>query len=344
MNEYLIQLNALFIVPERIPVVMIAVLITMVAGMITGPLRGNAYPFLWIFFDLIWGRAGDRLNKPGRPHGDLVFRGFLFAAFGIAFAFILGRGIADMAAEFPSGGATEIAFVTLALTSGSVWFVLLRLYFAMEKDGSTQGAFYGLSRSTRFNLTSTDDFGIVRAGVGFAGVSFDKGLVAPAFWYLIGGLPILAVYSLLSAFAWRFGQCGHTQGFGSVALALEKLMGFVPALLSGFLLAAAAAMTPTARLSKILPAWWAVKHKATYAQGGPAMTALAWPLEVMIGGPVQDFAGTTLPNGWVGPEGATARLDHKHLRRAIYVHFMGCLLFLATLGGAYIASGRLFGL
>lgn len=343
MNEYLTQLNALLIVPDRIPVVMFSVIISMVAGMIAGPIRGNANPFLWIFYELVWARAGERMDKPGRPRGDLVFRGFLFAAFGVVFAFILGRGAGDMAAAYADGGVTEIAFVTLALTSGAVWFILLRLYFAMEQAGSAKGAYYGLSRSTRLNLTSTDDFGIVRAGVGFAGVSFDKGLVAPAFWYMIGGLPILAVYSLLSAFAWRFGKCGHTAGFGTVALALEKLMGFVPAQLAGVLLAAATAITPTAQPGKILPAWRSARNKATYEQGGPALAALAWPLEVMIGGPVQDVSGAMLQNGWVGPEGVSARLDHKHLRRAIYVHFMACLLFLAVLGGAYIASGRLFG-
>lgn len=321
---------------------MLAILITMVVGMVAGPFRGNANPFFWIFYDLLWGKAGDRLNRAGRSRGDLIFRGFLFTVFGVVFAFFIGRGVADMGESLRDGSTMEVVFVTLCLTSGTVWFILLRLYFAMEKDGSSKGAYFGISRSTRFNLNSTDDFGIVRAGIGYAGNSFDKGLVAPAFWYMLGGVPVLAVYSIISAFSWRFGRCGHTNGFGSVMLALEKLMGLVPAYLSGFLLAAAAAMTPTARMSKILSAWWSVKHRATYEQGGPVLTALAWPLDVMIGGPVQDLSGDKIPNGWVGPEGATAQLEHVHLRRAIYMHFMGCLLFLAVLGGAYLSSGAFF--
>lgn len=342
MNETLTQLNALLIDPERIPVVILSIVITMVVGMVTGPLRGNAYPFFWQFTDLLFGALGDRLDKTGRKRGALIFRGFLISAFAILIAFMGGRLAAQVAEGQNDYGLTEMLFLSLCLTSGSVWFVLLRLYFAMEKQGSAQGAFFGLARSARLNLNSTDDFGITRAGMGFAAASFDKGLVAPAFWYLIGGLPILAVYSVVSALAWRFGKCGHTSGFGTVPLELEKLMGFVPSYLTGFLFAAASAMTPTARLSQSLLAWWAVKNKAPYEQGGTALTALAWPLEIMIGGPVQDLSGTVLKNSWVGPEKASARLDHKHLRRGIYINFMAHLLFLASLGGAYFFSGRMF--
>lgn len=342
MNETLTQLNVLLIDPDRIPVVILSIVITMVVGMVTGPLRGNAYPFFWQFYDGVFGRFGDRLDKAGRNRGALIFRGFLMSAFALLIAFMMGRLAVQVGEGFKDYGAVEILFLTLSFTSGSVWFVLLRLYFAMEQQGSAQGAFYGLSRSTRLNLNSTDDFGITRAGMGFAAVSFDKEMVAPVFWYLIGGLPILAVYSVLSAFAWRFGKCGHTSGFGTVPLELEKLMGFIPSYLSGFLFAAAAAMTPTARLSQSLRAWWAVKNKAPYEQGGAALTALAWPLEIMIGGPVQDLSGTVLKNSWVGPEKASARLDHKHLRRGIYINFMAHLLFLAALGGAYFFSGKMF--
>ncbi len=342
MNETLTQLNALLIDPGRIPVAILSIVITMVVGMVTGPMRGNAYPFFWFLHDVIFGGLGDRLDKPQRRRGDLIFRGFLLTAFAILISFTGGR-LAVLAGEGGQDyGTIEIFFLALSLTTGSVWFVLLRLYFAMEQQGSAQGAFYGLSRSTRLNLNSTDDFGITRAGMGFAAVSFDKGMVAPVFWYLIGGLPILAVYTALSAFAWRFGKCGHTSGFGTVPLELEKLMGFIPSYLSGYLFAAAAAMTPTARISQSLRAWWAVKNKAPYEQGGPALSALAWPLEIMIGGPVQDLSGTVLKNAWVGPEKASARLDHKHLRRGIYIHFMANLLFLAVLGGAYFFSGRMF--
>ena len=342
MNETLTQLNAYLIEAERIPVAILSIVITMVVGMITGPLRGNANPFFWQFYDLFFGTLGDRLDKPQRPRGDLIFRGFILTVFGVVMAFMIGRVVQRLTLGLHDHGATEVFFLCLSFTSGSVWFVLLRLYFAMDKQGSAKGAFYGLSRSTRFNLNSTDDFGITRAGMGFAAVSFDKGMVAPVLWYLVGGIPVLAVYNLLCMLVWRFGKCGHTTGFGVIPLALEKLMGFIPAYLTGFLFAAASALTPTARLTQSLLAWWAVKNKAPYEQGGPMLAALAWPLGIMIGGPVRDLSGFQLKNVWVGPEKATARLDHRHLRRGIYINFMAHLLFLASLGGAYFFSGRLF--
>lgn len=343
MNEVLVQLNVSIINPDRIPVAVLAVILSMVVGLAAGPFRGNANPFMWSFFDILWGRAGDRLDKKGRSRGDLIFRGFVFTVFGLAFSLFIGNGFLEVSRSMQDFGILEILFLTVCISTGAVWTTLLRLCIVMEKKGKFEGAFFSLSRSTRYNLNSTDQYGIVRAGVGFAGVSFDKGLVAPVFWYLIGGAPVLAAYSLLSAFVWRFGRCGHVKGFGETILAMEKLMGFVPSYLSGFLLAAASAVSPKARTMRILGAWWAVKNKASYEQGGPVLTAIAWPMDVMIGGPVQDLVGVQLKNDWIGPEGASARLDHGYLKRVAYVHFAGCLLFLATLGGAYIFSGRFWG-
>ncbi len=318
---------------DRIPVVICAVFLTIIIGMITGPRAGNANPFSWWVFDTFFGGLGDRLNKKGRPRGDLVFRGFFLC---IVLLFI--AGVAGRYVEFKF--YSEVLLLSLFVTSGSVWFILLRLFFAMgEKDG-IEGAYYGLSRSSRVDLNSVDDYGIVRTAMGYSAVAFDKGMVAPCLWYLIGGLPLVFIYAVLSFMAWRFGRSGHGLGFSSVPMALEKLMGFIPSLFAGALLTAAAAVTPTAKISKVFLSWWSEKDSAPYEQGGIVLSAMALPLEVGLGGPICDISGVSLKNNWVGSKDSSAQIGRNHLKRAIFMNVIALLLFVLALLSAYIYAGK----
>lgn len=341
MIDFLTQWHANFLEPERIPVALAAIFLCIVVGMITGPLAGNANAFFWQFIDRMFGGFGDKLDKPSRPQADLLFRGFLVAMLVIFFMALIGKGFETIIAEKPMRGATQIILLSLCLSAGSVWFSLLKLYFAMENDGTTKGAFLGIARSTRTNLNASDDFGITRMGMNFSARSFDKNMVAPVLWFIIAGFMGVCLYTGLAALAWRFGKDGATKGFGATALALEKLLGFFPAILSGILITLAGLFTPTAKIHKGITAWFGHKNRASYEQGGFALSALAWSLNVSLGGPAQDLKGDAIKGAWVSPEGATAKNDHKHLRRAIYVNVMAHILFVATLLSLYVWSGIL---
>ena len=324
---------------DRIPYLVAAIFLTMVIGVMTGALAGNANSFFWGLLDIVFGRAGDRLDRKNRSEGDLVFRGFLFCIFLVVISFMLGQGLLYI---LKGSFYAEMGVVALCLTSGSVWYMILKLYFALSKTGKAEGAYYGLSRSARLDLNTLDDYGITREGIAFSATAFDKGLVAPAVWYLIGGLPVMMIYSAVSFAAWRFGKNGFGSGFGKIALALEKLMGFVPSLFSGFLLTAATSVTPTAKITKALAAWWQGKDQASYEQGGVVLSAMAWPLEVSLGGPVQSLSGDALKKAWVGPENASAQVEHVHLKRAIIMNVVAHLVFVLALLFAYIYGTRFF--
>ncbi len=325
--------------PDRIPLAITAIALAAILGVITGPLASNANPLFWIFYDKILGSFGDRLDRLHRSPADLAFRGFTLTALGLAMGLVIGKFYAVLVFEKPVSGMTEVILLSTLITSGSVWYALLRLYFAQEKKQPSQGAYLAVSRSARINLAAADDFGIARVGMSFSARVFDKGLVAPVFWYLVGGLPLAAIYATLAALAWRFGKDGFSKGFGAVPLALEKLLGYVPSLFAALLINMATIVTPTAAIHKGLAAWFGHKNRAPYEQGGYPLSALAWSLNLSLGGASQDLSGSALHGIWVGPDGATAKNDHKHLRRAIYINFAATILLMATLCGAYLWSG-----
>lgn len=341
MEELLLQWHGQLMNLERIPVALMGLLLCLVLGMVTGPVAGNANPFLWVFYDTLFGAFGDRLDRPQRKRSDLLFRGFLFSVFIVVLSAGVGQGMTLLAQAEPLWGAMQVLLLGLLLTCGSVWFVLLRLYFAMEQKKPGRGGYYAIARSTRINLATGDDFGISRAALGFAAISFDKGLVGPVVWFIIGGLPAACVYGGLAMLAWRYGKRGFSSGFGDVSLALEKLMGFVPSLMAALYLALAAMFTPTARLHKGAMAFLGHKNRAPYEQGGLPLSALAWSLNVGLGGAAQDLSGSAIHGVWTGPEGASARIGHGHIRRGIYISVVAHILFVASLLAMYMWAGLL---
>jgi len=328
LTQAFAQLHDFFIDVDRIPILICALLICIVVGMVTGPFMGNANPALWSVLDILFGKMGDKANKPQRGHADLVFRGFILNVIILMFFYGVGVGL------FRSFGGMffiEAFLVSLAITSGAVWFSVLRLYFALAQQGKAEGAYYAISKSTHTNLNTTDDYGIAREGIAFTAISFDKGLVAPALWYVIGGLPALYIYSGLAAAAWRFGKCGHGGSFGATFMALERLMGYMMSYIAGYLFTCASLVAPSARFSQALKQWWQSRGKAPYEEGGVALSALVWPLQIIVGGAVQDLTGYLIKKAWIGPEGATAKVEHYHLKRAIVANVIAHLFFVLIL-------------
>lgn len=329
-------LQDLLFSPERVPLAMAAILLTGIAGMITGPFAGNANPLFWVLVDKTIGVAGGRLDRVQRKAGDLMFRGLVLTMVAVVVFYIIGGELEVLTRRFPFGGASEIILLSFVLTSGTVWFALLQLFFAMKEKKISKNAYYTIARTTRTDLSGSDPYTITRIGMAMAARSMDKGIVAPVLWYLIAGLPGAYIYAGLAVLGWRFGKDGFTKGFGRVPLVLEQLMGFIPNGLAGVLMAGAGLLTPTGGMTRAFAGLMRKEGKTPYTEGGVPVTAMANSLNVALGGPAADVDGSALKRSWVGPEGATAQLDAGHLQRALYISLMAHLLFLAGLGASLL--------
>lgn len=338
MEEIFLDLPYNFAIdPDRIYTAMGAIILCAVVGMITGPMHGNANPLLWKLVTALFGRVGMKLDRPQRSAPDLMFRGFIVLIPALLLFFALGVYLQNYAVSHPYKGIADVVLLSLALSVGTVWFGLLRLYFARRDNKISKNTFSAIAVTAATDLTQSDMYGVTRVGMAQAARSFDKAVVAPVFWYLIAGLPGAYIYACLAAFSWRFGKDGFTKGFGSVPLALEKLMGFIPGAFAGVLMALAGLFTPTGGMTRALRALGPVKGekgRAPYDQGGWPVTALAFALHVSLGGPATDLEGSSLRRDWVGPDNASAQLENGHLRRALYISLMAHMLLLASLLGA----------
>ena len=323
--------------PERIGSVLIAMLMVGLIGFMTGPSGGNANPFMWYLLEKICGKLIRKTYNTERSVASLRFRGAI-----LLMLYLIVNGIIAAAAilieqHFHLSGYMDSLLVALTLSGGATWYALLRLHHALRADGKKgAGSFYEIAVSTRVNLNSTDDHGIIRTAVGFVATNFDKALVAPIFWYLIGGLPALYLYTGIAAARWSMSKDGFAKGIGNLALKLETVFGFIPQMITTCILALAALMTPSAGMTRSLRGVFARSGAASYAEGGMPLTALAWALGVSLGGPVEDVHGSVLKRSWVGPSTASARLERVHLRHAVYLSIMGYLLVAAILIGGLV--------
>lgn len=317
--------------PDRLLVAFMALILVCLGGLLTGPLAGNANPILWVIADKLFGGVSRKAYNPDREPGSLAFRGAIFGFLMIAFATFVGYMLFKAKLYFPMAGFTEPLLLTFVLSGGAAWAALTRLYRALAEGKSLkQGSFYPIAVSTRTDLNSTDDFGITRVGLGFMAVNFDKGVVAPLFWYLIGGLPFAFFYAGLAVARWALAKEGFSKGFGDFVSWLERIFGIIPHFIAGLILAFAALFTPKAQLSRAIFGLFQ-PGGAPYNEGGMVITALAWALNISLGGPVQDHEGSTLKRSWVGPKNASARVDKSQLKHAIYLSIMAYVLVLGLI-------------
>ena len=322
--------------PERVPVALIALLLVCGLGAVTGGVAHSALPFFWQCMDAMTGALGRKLDRRQRKAADLAFRGFFILLTALVISYLAGRACELAAARTGWPTVISIASLSLLLTAGAIWNALLGLHGVLLDPKAGKGAYLTLSRSSRIDFSSADTFAAIREGMALAARMFAMGMVAPLFWYLAGGLTAAFLYAGLAATAWQFGKDGFSKGFGSVALALEKILGIVPAILAAAILSLAGLFTPTGGLTPALSGFLRRKGKAPYAQGGPPLTALAGALNVTLGGPAVDRGGSAWQRAWAGPPGATAQLGAWHIKRAVYLIVMAHLLLAMGLGVAIL--------
>ena len=179
---------------------------------------------------------------------------------------------------------------------------------------------------------SLDGPGVARAAIESAAENFADGVIAPAFWFLVAGLPGMAVYKAINTLDSMIGYPSpRYANFGRVAARLDDATNVLPARISGGLIVVAAAAIPGASAAS---AWrtmvsCAPRHRSPNA-GWPE-AAMAGALGLALAGP-RRYAGETVDDAWMGTGRRDA--DSRDIRRALVV-YLGAgaiLLMLAATG------------
>ena len=185
------------------------------------------------------------------------------------------------------GAAIEIVVVAVFLAQRS-----LHEHVARVADGLSRSLAEGrraVAMVVGRDPDALDRSGVARAAIESLAENLSDGVVAPAFWYLVGGLPGLLAYKMVNTADSMIGhRTERHEAFGASAARLDDALNWVPARLSVGLVALArparfGAIVAAARLD-------APRHRSPNAGWPEAAWAAATGLA--LGGPRSYGAGT----------------------------------------------------
>ncbi|MEM6940719.1 MAG: adenosylcobinamide-phosphate synthase CbiB [Pseudomonadota bacterium] len=138
---------------------------------------------------------------------------------------------------------------------------------------------------------------VSRAAIESGAENLSDGVVAPAFWFLIGGLPGLLIYKAVNTADSMVGYLTpRYAAFGWAAARLDDALNWIPARLTAVLIALPGA---------VLPQWSEVRADARLHRSpnaGWPEAALSRAIGVALAGP-RAYAGEMRAFAWVNPTG-----------------------------------------
>ena len=172
-----------------------------------------------------------------------------------------------------------------------------------------------------------DESGVARAAIESAAENWSDGVIAPAFWFLIAGLPGIVVYKMINTADSMIGHRNEKYAqFGWAAARLDDVMNLIPARLSGLLICLIGGRR------KALKVMWrdAPKHKSPNA-GWPE-SALASTLDIAVAGP-RVYDGVTTDDPYLNPEGRRelTEVDIRDAMTTLWVAWAVLVLFLGVI-------------
>ena len=239
---------------------------------------------------VLMGRAVSALDRTLNTGRTPILAGLVTLAFLMTVAYLIGWGLSFL------GGIAQVIIVAILLAQRSLVQHVRAVADGLRvslRDGRSAVAMI-VSRDT----SDMDQPATARAAIESAAENLSDGVIAPAFWFLVGGLPALMVYKIVntadSMIAYRTPKY---EKFGKAAAYMDDAMNLVPARLTCWLIALPAGLAGQWRdIGRD-----ARKHRSPNA-GWPE-AAMARAINVALAGP-RAYDGEMQEFPWVGEGGA----------------------------------------
>jgi adenosylcobinamide-phosphate synthase len=307
--------------PEGLFLLFLAIALDAVAGEMRWLFRWLPHPVVLI--GRMIAALDKRLNKPTLPERERKGRGVVLVALMTTAALGAGIAIAFIARTLPHVWLIEVFVAATLLAQRSLFDHVDDVARALEHGGLEAGR-YAVSRIVGRDPQSLDEHGVARAAIESLAENFSDAVVAPVFWYALFGLPGLVLYKTVNTLDSMVGYKNDKyRAFGWASARLDDVLNWVPARLSGLIVALAACFA-----AKGNP-WRALKTMATDARHHPSPNS-GWPeaafagaLGIALGGP-RKYPGLVVDQKWIGQ--GRARLTVADMDRALHLFSAACLI------------------
>lgn len=307
--------------PDYSVLVLIALLALLIDGLAGEPeqLWGRiGHPVTWM------GGLVDALDHGLNRHGGaalpLKAAGVLALLIMLLVAGLTGAAISLFLPASPLGYGIEALIVSVFLAQRSLYQHVAAVGAAFE-EGGLSAARKAVSQIVGRDPEMLDEAGVARAAIESCAENFSDGIVAPLFWYLIGGLPGLLAYKMLNTADSMIGyRSVRHEHFGWAAARCDDAVNLVPARLAGLMIAVAGA-AGGAPLQGLKAMWRdAASHRSPNA-GWPE-AAMAGVLGLALAGP-RIYDGRMTDDGWMNG-GGRIDAEPKDISTALRLYLAAC--------------------
>lgn len=253
-------------------------------------------PQLWQRFlhpVVLFGKAiswGEKRFNNNKLSVETLRRNGMWLTIGlVALCILIGLAIENLLPFLGSAGALiEIIIVAVFLAQKSLAEHVKAVANGLREEG-IEGGRKAVSMIVGRNPEQLDEGGVSRAAVESLAENASDGIVAPAFWFLIGGLPGLFAYKLINTADSMIGHLNERyRHFGRFAARLDDVVNYIPARLTGFLAALAAAFTHNKETGKrAFAVMWRDARLHRSPNAGWPESAFAGALGLALAGPRQ---------------------------------------------------------
>ncbi|WP_316016039.1 adenosylcobinamide-phosphate synthase CbiB [Roseobacter sp. HKCCA0434] len=241
-------------------------------------------------------------------------------------AVLMGRlvGTLDARLNDDTRGRGVLALMVLVLTAGTVGFglsllppllqvipvaILLAQRSLAEHVGAVGAALgKGLEQGRRAvsmivgrDVSRLDEAAVARAAIESGAENLSDGVIAPAFWFLVAGLPGLLIYKAVNTADSMIGhRTPRHARFGWASARLDDVLNLVPARVTALLIAAGSLRHHAFRV-----AWRDARNHRSPNAGWPE-AAMAGALGIRLSGPRRYAEGWT-EQPWLNAKGRDAQ-------------------------------------
>ena len=301
--------------PSNLELAAGALLLEAVAGYPGVMFRAIGHPVVWIggligWLDRAWNR--DTLGPAARRRRGIA-----------AVLVLLGVSIAPAAALQWASAPLAIAAASTLLASRSLWHFVAAVGTAM-RDGGLPAGRAAVAHIVGRNPDTLDEPAVVRAAIESLAENFSDGVVAPALWAALLGLPGIAAYKAINT---ADSMIGHLtpryRDFGWAAARLDDLVNLPASRLAAMWLALAALLHPGASARDAVKAVWRDARRHRSPNAGWPEAAMAGALGLRIAGP-RVYGDVRADGAWMGD--GRAEVTPVDLDRALALYRTACAL------------------
>lgn len=316
---------------------LLSLVIELLAGYPDRVFRAVGHPVTWIgrlisLLDRSW-------NRDDRPPGHRRALGIAALVVLLLVSVTVGLLIQQGFALIPYGTIGTAILASSLFAQRSLYSHVAAVAGALEKGGLEAGR-DAVSKIVGRDPDRLDEAGVCRAAIESLAENFSDGIVAPAVWMSLAGLPGAAAYKAVNTADSMIGhRSKRHRDFGWASARFDDLVNWPASRLSALLLTGAAALMPGASPAA---AWRAVHRDAKghrSPNAGWPEAAMAGALGLSIAGP-RYYHGVQTSDREMGA-GGRRELNSGDIRRALALYRVADALLIALtalLGAAIILT------